>query len=141
MKMTNFTLVNLVNELEPFGDKRLPQKISYAITRNIILATKEYRIYETQLNKIMKEYSDNMIKDDDGKPKVNEIGIPEVDDSVRKEYFDKIADLLNVEIDVNIYTIDENLFDYEDSGKYDVLSPNELIKLQSILCLKTEDGE
>lgn len=141
MKMTNFTLVNLVNELESFGNKRLPQKISYAITRNVMLATKEYQIYEAQLNKIMEEYSDNMLKDKSGSPKVNDVGIPEVEDSVKKEYFEKITDLLNVEIDVNIYSIDEGLFDYEDSDKYDVLSPNEMIKLQSILCLKSEDGE
>ena len=141
MKMTNFTLVNLVNELEPFGNKRLPQKISYAITRNVMLATKEYQIYEAQLNKIMEEYSDNMLKDKSGNPKVNDVGIPEVEDSVKKEYFEKITDLLNVEIDVNIYSIDEGLFDYEDSDKYDVLYPNEMIKLQSILCLKSEDGE
>lgn len=134
MKMTNYTLVNLVNELGDYANKKLPQRISYAITRNIMLATKEYQIYEAQMNKILEEYSDKMIKGEDGQLKVNEAGIPEVEESVRQEYFETIAELLNVEIDMNIYMIDENVFDYEDSNKYDVLSPNEIIKLQSILC-------
>lgn len=140
MKMTNFTLVNLVNELEPFGNKRLPQKISYAITRTVILATREYQIYEAQLNKIMEEYSDYMLKDDSGSPKINDVGIPEVEDSVKKEYFEKISDLLNLEIELDIYTIDESVFEYDDdNSKYDTLSPNEMIKLQSILCLNSKD--
>lgn len=141
MKMTNYTLVNLVNELEPFGNKRLPQKISYAITRNVILATREYQIYEAQLNKIMEEYSECMVKDDKGNPKLNEVGIPEVEESSREEYLGKIVELLNMEINVDIYTIDEETFNYEDCDKYDTLSPNEMIKLQSILCLQSEDGD
>lgn len=135
MKMTNYTLVNLVNALEPYRNKKLPQKISYAITRNVMLATREYQIYEAQLNKIMEEYSDKMIKGKDGKLIVNEVGIPEVEEAVKQEYLNAIADLLNIEIDVEIYTIDESAFDYEDGNKYDVLSPNEIIKLQSILCI------
>lgn len=135
MKMTNYTLVNLVNELGSYANKKLPQRISYAITRNIMLATKEYQVYEEQLNKIMEEYADNMIKED-GKLKVNEAGIPEVEESVRQEYYNTIADLLNIEIDVDIYMIDEGVFDYEDNNRFDALSPNDIIKLQSILCMK-----
>lgn len=138
MKMTNYTLVNLVNELQSFASKRLPQKISYAITRNIILTTNEYKIYETQLNKLMEEYSDDMVKDESGNLKINDAGIPEVNDSVKAEYFDKLAELLNLEIELNIYTIDESVFDYDDDDKYDSLSPKEIINLQSILCANTD---
>lgn len=140
MKMTNYTLVNLVNELGSFANKRLPQKISYAITRNIIMATREYQIYESQMNKIMEEYSDHMVKDESGNLKINDAGIPEVEEAVKKEYYEKLADLLNVEIDMNIYTIGESAFNYEDNEKYDNLSPNEIIQLQSILCLKSENS-
>ena len=140
MKMTNYTLVNLVNELGSFMNKRLPQKISYAITRNVILATNEYKIYETQVNKIMEKYSDHMVKDESGNLKINDAGIPEVEEAVKKEYYEKLAELLNVEIDINIYTIDESAFNYEDNEKYDNLSPNEIIQLQSILCLKGENS-
>lgn len=140
MKMTNYTLVNLVNALEAYRNKKLPQKISYAITRNVMLATSEYQIYEAQLNKIMEEHSDKMVKGKDGKLIINEIGIPEVEKAVKQEYLNAIADLLNIEIDVDIYTIDESVFDYEDSNKYDVLSPNEIIELQSILCVKKNDS-
>lgn len=138
MKVTNFGLVGMLNQLNKYSERKLPQKISYAITRNIILATNEYKIYETQLNKLMEEYSDDMVKDESGNLKINDAGIPEVNDSVKAEYFDKLAELLNLEIELNIYTIDESVFDYDDDDKYDSLSPKEIINLQSILCANTD---
>lgn len=134
MKITNLTMINMINSLKPFMDKKLPQRISYAITRNIVVATMEYQIYETQLRKILEEYSSYVIKDGSGNPKMDKIGVPVVEDSVRDEYFEKIADLLNFEIELNVCTINEGAFDYDDKGKYDLLSPNEIMLLQSILC-------
>ena len=64
--MTNFVLINLMNTLHAYVEKKLPQKISYAITRNIMNITREYQIYESQLKKIFDEYSEYMIKDDKG---------------------------------------------------------------------------
>lgn len=140
MKVTNFGVVGILNQLNKYSERKLPQKISYAITRNIILATNEYKIYEVQLNKLMEEYSGYMIKDEFGNLKINDAGIPEVEEAVKKEYYEKLAELLNVEIDMNIYTIGESAFNYEDNEKYDNLSPNEIIQLQSILCLKSENS-
>jgi hypothetical protein len=99
-----------------------------------MLATTEYQIYEAQLKKIIESYSDNMLKDSDGNVKVSTNGLPMVDKSVSQEFYDTIADLLNIEIELDIYTIDESAFDYDDNGKYDVLTANNIILLQSILC-------
>lgn len=139
MKITNYALVGLVNELGQYTEKKLPQKISYAITRNIMLATKEYQVYETQLNKVMNSYADNMVKDDNGNVKTNNIGIPFVEESCREDFNREIEELLNFEIEIEIYTVDESVFDYDDNGKYDVLTVNDILFLQSILCVH-EDG-
>ena len=45
---------------------------------------------------------------------------------------------LNIEFDIDLFTISEECFNYDDTiGKYDVLSPSEIMFLQSFLC-KTE---
>ena len=45
MKTNNFIIINLLNVLNGYGNKRLPQKISYAITRNLMVIEKEYKKY------------------------------------------------------------------------------------------------
>ena len=70
--------------------------------------------------------------------KLNTNGIPMVKSEVEKEYMQKVNDLLNIEFDIDLFTISEECFNYDDTiGKYDVLSPSEIMFLQSFLC-KTE---
>ena len=61
MKVTNYVLVNIVNTLQAYADKHLPQRISYAIMRTLTNASGEYSIYETQLTKLFESYSDKTI--------------------------------------------------------------------------------
>lgn len=136
MKITNYTLVGLINELEKFSEKKLPQKISYAITRNIMLATKEYQIYESQFNKLMESYGDKMIRDDDGNIKRNNMGIPFVEESCSEEFNKEIEELLNFEIEIDFYTVDEDVFNYNDNGRYDALTVKDILLLQSMLCIQ-----
>lgn len=134
MKMTNFTLVNMVNVLQNYSDKKLPQKISFAITRNLMKLSKEYGVYDTQLKKLFESYSDHMVKDDKGNVRTYDSGIPIVDDSIKAEFDEQIAELLNIEIEVDMYYIDPEVFDYDDKGIYDAMSAQDIMVLQSILC-------
>ena len=83
-----------------------------------------------------------MVKDEDGNPKTNEVGIPILNSEDKtKEMNEEITELLEIEIDVNLFTIDEACFDYEDTnGKYDSLSAKDILALQSILT-ETRDKE
>ena len=138
MKMRNIELIIISNNLEKYKDKKLPQKISYAITKNNMLIMQEQKIYIEEFNKIIKEYDEYIIKDTDGQMKLNTNGIPMVKSEVEKEYMQKVNDLLNIEFDIVLFTISEECFNYDDTiGKYDVLSPSEIMFLQSFLC-KTE---
>ena len=132
--MTNFTLVNMVNALQNYSDKKLPQKISFAITRNLIKISKEYDVYDTQLKKLFESYSDHMVKDDEGNIQTYDSGIPIVDDSIKAEFDEQISELLNIEIEVDMYYIDPDVFDYDDKGIYDAMSAQDIMVLQSILC-------
>lgn len=136
MKLTNLQIINYMNVLEAYAQKKIPQKISYAITHNFMIISKEYQIYESQLKKIFDIYKDHMLVDDDGNYRLNQNGIPMVEESITEEFNEQINDLLNIEIEVQIYTIDFALFDYDDrNGLYDTLSANDILVLQSVLCL------
>ena len=138
MRMRNIELIIISNNLEKYKDKKLPQKISYAITKNNMLIMQEQKVYIEEFNKIIKEYDEYIIKDTDGQMKLNTNGIPMVKSEVEKEYMQKVNDLLNIEFYIDLFTISEECFNYDDTiGKYDVLSPSEIMFLQSFLC-KTE---
>ena len=134
MKMTNFTLVNIARVFQNYSDKKLPQKISFAITRNLMKISKEYGVYDAQLKKLFESYSDHMVKDDDGNMQTYDSGIPIVDDSIKAEFDEQISELLNIEIEVDMYYIDPDVFDYDDKGIYDAMSAQDIMVLQSILC-------
>lgn len=137
MKITNFVLINFMNALETFRTKKLPQKISYAITKNMLLISDEYKVYETQLQKIFEDYAEYMQKDDAGNISLTQNGLPIVEETVSEEFHKQIEELLGIEIDVDIHPLDFDAFDYDDkNGLYDILSADDMMILQSILCPK-----
>ena len=141
MKLTNFAVVRILNTLNHYSAMKLPQKISYAITRNYIIVQKEYEYYEHQLQHLFENYSEHMIKDEDGKVQTSINGIPYVDESVRKEFNEQVSELLNIEIEINTYTIDNSVFDYDNSkGNFEALSADDIMTLEAILCT-TDDNE
>lgn len=134
-KITNAMLISFIKILDGVSKKKMPQKISYAITKNIINLSKEYECYITELEKIFNEYSNNFVLDDNGNKTFDVNGIPIVQDNVKENYFNSLNNLLNLDIEVTIYTIDDKYFDYDDSdNRYDILSPIEMIQLQNIIC-------
>ena len=134
MKMTNLTLVNLLNVLNVYGRKKLPQKISYAITRNLMILSNDYKIYEEQLQKIFSDFDKYIEKNEDGSMKLRENGIPVVDNAVEDDFNKELSDLFNIVVDIDLYYVEQKIFDYEDSDRYDPLSAVDIINLQSILC-------
>ena len=142
MKMSNYTMVNVLNTLNSFGNKKLPQKISYAITRNIMIFRKEYEFYEREFGKLLVKYDKDIEKDVDGNMVHNKDGIPVVNGEASKDFYNELNELLRIELDVNIYQIPSDVFDYEDSERYDAMSASEIIQLQSIMCdMANEESE
>ena len=133
---TNRDVIGILNTLNQYQNSKLPQRISYAITKNTMIFSKEYEYYEKELTKLKDEYKEYMVKDAKGELEVNTIGMPKFNDtSMEREFVNKVNELLSIEVKVDIYHIDEKCFDYDDvNNKYDALSPNEMIYLQRILC-------
>ena len=134
MKIKNIDLVNLTNLFGSCSNKRLPQKLAYAIMKNLRILDKDLTIYREMLNKIFEAYKPYSEKDDKGEVKVNEQGIPIVDKDHEKAFYDEINSLLRLEIEVQFYTISEEVFDYDEGDRYDSLSVQDMINLQEVLC-------
>ncbi len=143
MKIKNISLMNIVNTLNKYANTCLPQKISYAITKNMMLLSDDVDVYNKQIKLLFDSYDEYIIKDENGKVQRNQMGIPVVEESVKESFYGELNDFFNIEIDVNLYTISEEAFEYDDKGKrYDPLTPNDIIALQSIICKSVdEDGD
>lgn len=144
MKVNNYELVNISNILEVFADKRLPQRISYAITKNLLSISDDVGNYNKHLSKLFEEYKEHIELDIDGNPLLRPNGLPVIIDNDVLQDFDKeILELLNIEIEVAFYTIDDECFNYDDTDKYDSMTANDIATLQSFLCKKsnTKGGE
>lgn len=133
MRVKNIDIINYLNILSRFGDKVLPQKISYAITRNNMILTQEYSIYEKELAKIFEKYESEFEKDDNGNIKYSDNGTPLFKGATPPDFNADITALLSIEIDVNLFQIQQEAFDYDDP-RYDALTGNEIMMLQSIIC-------
>lgn len=137
MKCNNFDIISISNVLNTYADKKLPQKISYAITRNIMNISGDLDCYSRQLNKIIDSYKEYQ-KKENGESVMSPIGVPLVEDEYTEEYMGEISALLNIEVDVSLYTIDESEFDY-DGERFDPLSASDIMKLAKILCYKEKE--
>ena len=69
-------IVNNLNILGAFAEKRLPQRISYAITRNLMLLQKEYQCYETEMKKLQEKYADSIMYTDNKEVTRDNYGVP-----------------------------------------------------------------
>ncbi len=146
MKKTikNFDLVNIQNILEKNADKRLPQKISFAITKTIMNLAGDVECYQKSLQKIFEVYKDYYVMNEDGSDVVkNNIGLPVLSDEAKtKEMVEEINELLSVEIEVELYAINEDVFNYDDpTNRYDAISAKDILALQSVLCIKESNDE
>lgn len=141
MKYKNIEVVSIVNFLNSISEKKLPQKISYAIMRNTSNFQKECNYYEQALKKILEGYKDFFVKKSDNELVMTSIGVPLVDNKHMKEYTEEIQEILDIEVEIQIYKIDSKDFDYEDpNGKYDVLTVKELLQLTNLFCKEDEQN-
>lgn len=138
MTITNFDLIQIYNILESCGNKKFPQKINFAITKNFTELKPNVDIYQQALQKLFQTYDADIVKKEDGTPDIDDQGIPKLKEH-QEDFNKELIDLLNAQIDLNLYQIDEDAFNYEDNDRYDVLTAQEILNLQKILCNFTED--
>lgn len=139
MILKNKDILTRVNILNGYCTKRFPQRISYAITRNVMIFSDEIESYNKELKKILDNYKEYYVKDDKGEPQIDKAsGLPVIMPEHSNDFMQEIMELLEIKIDVKPYFIDESLFDYDDE-KYDTMSAIDIINLQSVLCDKSAE--
>ena len=86
-------------------------------------------MYNKALEKILDDYKDYQIEGEMFKN-----GLPAVSNDHKEAYFSDVNDLLHIKLEVDLYKVDQSVFDYDESDRYDPLSALEIIELQEILC-------
>lgn len=133
--MKNIDVINRIKVLEKYADSKLPQKISYAISRNLKYLNEDYKIYQESLSKLFNEYADYIEKDESGQIQFDsKNGLPLISGEKDGEFKEELAELLSIEVDTKEYKISQELFDYDDGGKYQILTVNDINLLMAVLC-------
>ena len=141
MILKNKDILTYVNTLNEYCGKRLPQRISYAITRNAKIFANEIDFYNESLKKILDSYKEYYVKNENGEPQIDSAsGLPMVESEHKKDFMQEIFELLEIEVEVTPYFISESLFDYDDE-KYDAMSAIDIMNLQNVLCDKNAENE
>lgn len=130
MKLTNKEAVTLINTLGGMQDKILPRKLSYAITKNMEHLQAEIdKPYEKERNKIIRKYA---VLDENGNQKTDVHGRLIYSD--REAYEDEMDELLNIENEFEMFTVDEELLDQcEKEDKYTNLAVKEYAAVMKML--------
>ena len=136
MKYKNSMIVNNLNILGAFAEKRLQQRISYAITRNLMLLQKEYQCYETEMKKLQEKYADSIMYTDNKEITRDNYGVPVLKNAEEQKNYNKdLFELLNIEVEIPLFFISNEEFNYnDDTGRYDPMSASDIMALQSVLC-------
>lgn len=141
MILKNKDILTYVNTLNEYCGKRLPQRISYAITRNAKIFANEIDFYNESLKKILDSYKEYYVENENGEPQIDSAsGLPMVESEHKKDFMQEIFELLEIEVEVTPYFISESLFDYDDE-KYDAMSAIDIMNLQNVLCDNNAENE
>lgn len=141
MVLKNKDILAHVNTLNDYCEKKLPQRISYAITRNAKIFSNEVDFYNEALKKILDDYKEYYVKNENGEPQIDSAsGLPVVISEHVNDFMQEIFELLEIEVEVTPYFISESLFDYDDE-KYDAMSAIDIMNLQNVLCDKNTENE
>ena len=134
LQVTNFELVQIANMIKELENKRFPQKLSYAIMKSIINISKEVEIYTKQLNAIIETYKEEgkLVLDNKREIVFENNGIPKVKTEFVEEFARELDELLNFKVTVEVSSFSEEMFDYDEEGRYDVLTPSEMIVLMTL---------
>lgn len=110
------------------GDKKLPVKISYAISKNIMQLQEESDALEKARIQLVEQFAE---KDEDGKPKV--IDNAYVMNGDKEKCMKEYQEFLEMEAEIMIYTVSEEILENMDDTRYDVLTPAELVGLDFMI--------
>lgn len=124
MKMTlNEVLVNYRNLISLAG-KKLPVRLSYAVSKNLRLLEKEAELIEKSRTELAEQHAE---KDEEGKPATKDGNY--VFGENKEKFLEEYNEYLETEIELDPHRIPTEEIEKTEDSRYDVLSPAELMGL------------
>lgn len=127
MKITNRQIVSIFNGMTKITGKRLPVKLGFSINKNMSAMKDTAESYETERAKILDKYGE---KDKTGKIRI-ESGEYILKD--RDGFREEMEELLDIETEIPIQTVELSEIEKCDSEKFDALSPEDLSLLEFMI--------
>ena len=128
MKMTLIEAINRQRILVEFANKKLPYKLAYAISKNLVKLQSEVEIIEASRKNIIDTYS---VKDENGESIVEDNHY-KIEDGKVEEFNAEIQNLMLTETEVDITTVPESVLDLDDS-RFDALTVAQIVALDFMI--------
>ena len=131
MKITNRQVIEFINSVSAnkLASKRLPVKVAYAISRNLDKMNNIVTSYETARKTLLDQYAE---KDEEGKEKVKD-GNYVIQEDQKQAFSDEMKELLEVENEIDLHTINMDEVEKCDTDKYDSLTTADLMTLDIMI--------
>lgn len=131
MKITNRQVIEFINSVSAnkLASKRLPVKVAYAISRNLDKMNNIITSYETARKPLLDQYAE---KDEEGKAKVKD-GNYVIQEDQKQAFSDEMKELLEVENEIDLHTINMDEVEKCDTDKYDSLTTADLMTLDIMI--------
>ncbi|MFQ7287631.1 MAG: hypothetical protein ACLRPV_01240 [Lacrimispora saccharolytica] len=131
MKITNRQVIEFINSVSAnkLASKRLPVKVAYAISRNLDKMNNIITSYETARKTLLDQYAE---KDEEGKAKVKD-GNYVIQEDQKQAFSDEMKELLEVENEIDLHTINMDEVEKCDTDKYDSLTTADLMTLDVMI--------
>ena len=131
MKITNRQVIEFINSVSAnkLASKRLPVKVAYAISRNLDKMNNIITSYETARKTLLDQYAE---KDEEGKAKVKD-GNYVIQEDQKQAFSDEMKELLEVENEIDLHTINMDEVKKCDTDKYDSLTTADLMTLDIMI--------
>ena len=131
MKITNRQVIEFINSVSAnkLASKRLPVKVAYAISRNLDKMNNIITSYETARKTLLDQYAE---KDEEGKAKVKD-GNYVIQEDQKQAFSNEMKELLEVENEIDLHTINMDEVEKCDTDKYDSLTTADLMTLDIMI--------
>ncbi len=127
MQMTLTEVLNKQNTLRELlrelAGKKLPYKLTYTISKNLVKLQSEAKIIEDGRMKLIDSYA---VKDEDGKPVIKDNSY-DLGEKV-EEFTAEFQKYMATETEVDIYSVPAAVFEIEDP-RFDVLTVEQIVAL------------
>ena len=114
MKLTNKQIINSIDSLKNLSSKELDVKTSFIIAKNIKAIDEISDIFVSEKMKLVNKYG---TKDKEGNLKVDDNGAVEIAKENLKEWNRSLSELLEIENNIDIKTININDLDVKISAQ------------------------